>query len=90
MRPEGFHEDLSVTLSFNPIIPVPPLLTGWTTRLLRPLLVLPRPLLVSRGECLPRRFYSSRSLHQHAESWIDDDDRLHIDTGETREVIDPR
>lgn len=24
MRPEGFHEDLSVTLSFNPIIPVPP------------------------------------------------------------------
>ena len=36
------------------------------------------------------RFYSSRSLHQHADSWIDDDDRLHIDTGETRVIIDPR
>jgi hypothetical protein len=36
------------------------------------------------------RFYSTRSLHQHADAWIDDDDRLHIDTGETREVVDPR
>lgn len=36
------------------------------------------------------RFYSTRSLHQHADSWLDDDDRLHVDTGETREVIDPR
>lgn len=36
------------------------------------------------------RFYSARSLHQHAESWIDDDDRLHIDTGETRVIVDPR
>ena len=36
------------------------------------------------------RFYSTRSLHQHAESWIDDDDRLHIDTDETRLIADPR
>jgi hypothetical protein len=36
------------------------------------------------------RFYRSRSLHQHADSWIDDSDRLHIDTAETRVVIDPR
>lgn len=36
------------------------------------------------------RFYSTRSLHQHAESWIDDDDRLHIDTEDTRIAIDPR
>jgi hypothetical protein len=36
------------------------------------------------------RFYSTRSLHQHAESCIDDDDRLHIDTNETRVIIDPR
>ena len=35
-------------------------------------------------------FYSIDSLHQHADSWIDDDDRLHIDTGDTRVVIDPR
>jgi hypothetical protein len=35
-------------------------------------------------------FYTVRSLHQHADSWIDDDDRLHIDTDETRVVIDPR
>lgn len=35
-------------------------------------------------------FYTARSLHQHADSWIDDDDRLHIDTDETRVVIDPR
>jgi hypothetical protein len=26
------------------------------------------------------RFYSTRLLHQHAESWIDDEDHLHIDT----------
>lgn len=36
------------------------------------------------------RFYSARSLHQHAEAWIDDDDRLHIDTEDTRVIIDPR
>lgn len=36
------------------------------------------------------RFYESRSLHQHADSWIDEDDRLHIDTGETRVIVDPR
>lgn len=36
------------------------------------------------------RFYSARSLHQNAESWIDDHDRLHIDTEDTRLVIDPR
>lgn len=35
-------------------------------------------------------FYSSRSLYQHAEAWIDDSDRLHIDTDETRVIIDPR
>jgi hypothetical protein len=34
-------------------------------------------------------FYQSRSLHQHADSWIDEDDRLHIDTGETRVIVDP-
>lgn len=36
------------------------------------------------------RFYRSRSLHQHADSWIDDDDRLHVNTEETRVIIDPR
>ena len=36
------------------------------------------------------RYYSARSLHQHADSWLDDDDRLHIDTDETRLIIDPR
>jgi hypothetical protein len=36
------------------------------------------------------RFYSARSLHQHAESWIDGNDRLHVDTGETRVIVDPR
>ena len=36
------------------------------------------------------RFYTVRSLHQHADSWIDDEDRLHIDTDETRVIIDPR
>jgi hypothetical protein len=36
------------------------------------------------------RFYSTRSLHQHAGSRIDDDDRLHVDTDETHVVIDPR
>jgi hypothetical protein len=35
-------------------------------------------------------FYTARSLHQHADSWIDDDDRLHIDTDDTRLIIDPR
>jgi hypothetical protein len=36
------------------------------------------------------QFYTTRSLHQHAESWIDDDDRPHIDTDETRVIIDPQ
>ena len=36
------------------------------------------------------RFYSARPLHQHADSWIDDDDRVHIDTEDTRVIIDPR
>jgi hypothetical protein len=36
------------------------------------------------------RFFTARSLHQHAESWIDDDDRRHIDTDETRVIVDPR
>lgn len=35
-------------------------------------------------------FYSARSVLQHAESWIDDRDRLHIDTDDTRLVVDPR
>ena len=35
------------------------------------------------------RFYQSRSLHQRADSWIDDDDCLHVDTGETRVIVDP-
>ena len=36
------------------------------------------------------RFYSTRSLHQHADAWLDDDDRLHIDTDEARVIIDPQ
>jgi hypothetical protein len=36
------------------------------------------------------QFYSTRSLHQHTDAWIDDDDRLHIDTDQTREVVDPQ
>jgi hypothetical protein len=35
------------------------------------------------------RFYSARSLHQHAESGTDED-WLHVDTGETRVIVDPR
>lgn len=35
-------------------------------------------------------FYSTRSLHQNAESWIDDDDRLHINTEDARVIIDPQ
>ena len=35
-------------------------------------------------------FYSSRSLQQHADSRIDDDDRLHIDTDDSRVIIDPQ
>jgi hypothetical protein len=35
-------------------------------------------------------FYSTRSLHQHADSWLDGDDRLHIDTDEARVIIDPQ
>ena len=36
------------------------------------------------------QFYSARSLHQHAESWSDDDDRLRINTEDARVAIDPR
>lgn len=36
------------------------------------------------------RFYTNRSLHQHVESWVDDDDRFHIDTEDARLIIDPR
>jgi hypothetical protein len=36
------------------------------------------------------RFYSTRLLNQHAESWIDDDDRLHIDTEDARIAVDSR
>lgn len=36
------------------------------------------------------QFFTTRSLHQHAESWIDDDERLHIDTGDMRLIVDPR
>ena len=34
-------------------------------------------------------FYSTRSLQQHADSWIDDD-RLHLDTDDARVIIDPQ
>lgn len=34
-------------------------------------------------------FYQTRSLHQNAESQIDDDDRLHINTDDVRLVVDP-
>lgn len=36
------------------------------------------------------QFHSTRSLHQHAESWSDDDDRLHVNTEDARVAIDPR
>ena len=36
------------------------------------------------------QFYSTRSLHQRAESWIDENDRLHINTEDVRIVVDPR
>lgn len=36
------------------------------------------------------RFYSTRSLHQEADSWIDENDRLHINTDDARGIIDPR
>jgi DNA-binding helix-hairpin-helix protein with protein kinase domain len=36
------------------------------------------------------QLYSTRSLHQHAESWIDEYDRLHINTEDARIVVDPR
>jgi hypothetical protein len=36
------------------------------------------------------QLYSTRSLHQHAESWIDEYDRLHINTEDARIVADPR
>ena len=36
------------------------------------------------------QFYSTRSLHQRAESWIDEDDRLHINTEDARVATDPR
>ena len=35
-------------------------------------------------------FYVTRSFQQHTDSWIDEDDRLHIDTGDSRAIIDPR
>lgn len=35
------------------------------------------------------QFYTTRSIQQHADSWIDDEDRLTIDTSETRIVVDP-
>ena len=36
------------------------------------------------------RFYSTRSIVQNADSWIDDHDRLHVDAGDTRVIVDPR
>lgn len=36
------------------------------------------------------RFYSTRSIVQNADAWIDDDDRLHVDAGDTRVIVDPR
>ena len=36
------------------------------------------------------RFYSTRSILQNAESWIDDRDRLHVDAGDARVIVDPR
>lgn len=36
------------------------------------------------------QFYTAISLHQHTDAWIDDDDRLHIDTDDVRATIDPR
>jgi len=34
-------------------------------------------------------FYTSRDIHQHADSWIDDEDRLHIDSADARVIVDP-
>lgn len=34
-------------------------------------------------------FYQLRSMNQHADSWIDDDDRLHVDTDDARLIGDP-
>ena len=36
------------------------------------------------------RFYETLSLHQDVESRIDEDDRLRLDTDDTRVTIDPR
>lgn len=35
------------------------------------------------------QFYTSRSFQQHANSWIDENDRLTIDTDQARATIDP-
>lgn len=35
------------------------------------------------------RFYLTTSIHQTTESWIDVEDRLHIDTDDVRVVVDP-
>jgi hypothetical protein len=35
------------------------------------------------------QFYTAISLHQQTDSWIDDDDQLHVDTEDVRAVIDP-
>lgn len=36
------------------------------------------------------RFYLTTSIHQSKSSWIDDEDRLHIDDEDVRVVVDPR
>lgn len=36
------------------------------------------------------QFYPTHLLHRHAESWIDEDDRSHINTEDARVAIDPR
>lgn len=36
------------------------------------------------------RFYRIESALQHADSWIDDHDRLTVDTDDSRVVVDPR
>lgn len=35
-------------------------------------------------------FYTTRSMNQHSDSWIDDDDQLQIDTADARLTVDPR
>lgn len=34
-------------------------------------------------------FYSTRSMNQHADSWIDEEDKLHIDTEDARLIVNP-